>query len=136
MFEILEHTADIGFRARGSTLAELFAKAALAMCSISMELDDVRPRLEYPLAASGEDYESLLVNWLSEILYWTDGRQLALCEFRVQHIETGVVSGVARGEPRDPERHPARVIVKAVTYHQLKVVEDAYGWMAEVYLDI
>ena len=136
MFEILEHTADIGFRARGSTVAGLFESSALAMCSISAELVNVRPRLEYPLAALGEDYESLLVNWLSEILYWTDGRQLALREFRVSHIEPTAVRGVARGEPRDPQRHPARVIVKAVTYHQLKVLEEADGWMAEVYLDI
>lgn len=136
MFEILEHTADIGFRAWGSTLARLFENAALAMCSISTELHDAKPRLEYPLAASGEDYESLLVNWLSEILYWTDGRQIAFREFHVAHIEPGAVSGVARGEPRSPERHPARVIVKAVTYHQLKVFQDADGWTAEVYLDI
>ncbi len=136
MFEILEHTADIGFRARGSSVGELFESSALAMCSISTELDNVRPRLDYPLAASGEDYESLLVNWLSEILYWVDGRQLALSEFHVSHIEPGAVRGIARGEPRDPRRHLARVIVKAVTYHQLKVLEDADGWVAEVYLDI
>ncbi len=136
MFEILEHTADIGFRARGSTPAELFENAAFAMCSISTELQNVEPKSEYPLAASGQDYESLLVNWLSEILYWTDGRQLAFCEFHVGQIDPEMVTGIARGEPRSPERHPARVIVKAVTYHQLKVIQGPEGWVAEVYLDI
>ncbi len=136
MFEILEHTADIGFRAWGKTAAELFENAALAMCSIAAEMENIQPRLEYPLAAAGEDYESLLVNWLSEILYWTDGHQLALREFHVHHIEPHGVTGIAVGEPRDPARHPAKVIVKAVTYHQLKVVEESSGWNAEVYLDI
>jgi len=136
MFEILEHTADIGFRARGKTAAELFQNAALAMLTIAGDLSRVVPRQEYPLAAAGEDYESLLVNWLSEILYWTDGRRIAFGEFRISQIDPTRVSGVARGEPREPDRHPARVIVKAVTYHQLKVVRTEEGWEAEVYLDI
>jgi SHS2 domain-containing protein len=136
MFEILEHPADIGFRVRGKTAAELFQNAALAMVSIAVDLGQVSPRQEYPLAAAGEDYESLLVNWLSEILYWTDGRQTVWGEFQVNQIEPTRVSGIGRGEPRDPERHPAKVIVKAVTYHQLRVIESPDGWQAEVYLDI
>jgi SHS2 domain-containing protein len=106
------------------------------MCSIACDLNRVAPRCEYPLAASGEDYESLLVNWLSEILYWTDGRRIALCEFHVHQIAPDRVSGVARGEPYDPSRHAARAIVKAVTYHQLKVAEEPGGWVAEVFLDV
>jgi SHS2 domain-containing protein len=136
MFEILEHPADIGFRTWGKTAAELFQNAAVAMVSIAIDLSQVSPRREYPLAAAGEDYESLLVNWLSEILYWTDGHQTVLGEFQVNQIEPTRVSGIGRGEPRDPERHPAKVIVKAVTYHQLKVIESPDGWQAEVYLDI
>jgi SHS2 domain-containing protein len=136
MFEILEHPADIGFRTWGKTAAELFQNAAAAMVSVAIDLSQVSPRQEYPLAAAGEDYESLLVNWLSEILYWTDGRQIALGEFQVNQIDATRVSGIGRGEPRDPERHPAKVIVKAVTYHQLRVIESPDGWQAEVYLDI
>ena len=44
MFEILEHTADIGFRARGRSLAELFETSALALVSIALETGDVSPR--------------------------------------------------------------------------------------------
>ncbi|HYM10458.1 MAG TPA: archease [Bryobacterales bacterium] len=136
MFEILEHTADIGFRARGRTAAELFETAAQAMASIALELDAVAERAEYPLHAQGADCEALLVNWLSEVLYWMDGKQLALRRFRVDAITATEVSGAAMGEPRDPARHRARLIVKGVTYHQLKVVETPEGWCAEVYLDI
>ncbi len=136
MFEILEHTADIGFRARGRTLAELFETAAAAMQSIALETERVEPRREYPLAATGGDYESLLVNWLSEVLYWIDGEQAAFHHFRVDEITPERVSGAGLGEPRDPRRHPARLIVKAVTYHQLRVAQTPEGWEAEVYLDI
>ncbi|MBI3694869.1 MAG: archease [Acidobacteria bacterium] len=136
MFEILEHTADIGFRARGRTAAELFEAAAGAIVAIALEPENISPRAEYPLAASGADYESLLVNWLSEVLYWMDGERLAFHHFRVDEIAPNRVSGAGAGEPRDAERHHARVIVKGVTYHQLRVVQTPGDWCAEVYLDI
>jgi len=133
VFEVLEHPADIGFRAFGSTPAELFRNAALALLSISAELEDIRPLQEYPLAASGADYESLLVNWLNEVLYFTDGKRLGLCEFRIEEMDATHVAATGLGEPN---RFRARLIVKAATYHQLKVAQTASGWVAEVYLDI
>ncbi len=136
MFEILEHTADIGFRARGRTLAELFETSALALVSIAIETDDVSPRAEYPLAASGHDRESLLVNWLSEVLYAIDGARFALRRCRVAEISETRVSGTGAGEPRDPARHRAKLVVKGVTYHQLRIVESPDGWSADVFLDI
>jgi protein archease len=136
VFEILEHPADIGFRAFGRTLPELFANAAVAMLSIACEMEDVTPRQEYRLAAAGGDYESLLVSWLSEVLYWFDGKRIAFREFRVTQLAPDTISAVARGEPRDASRHRAKLIVKAVTWHQLKIARTGDGWMAEVYLDI
>jgi SHS2 domain-containing protein len=136
MFEVLEHTADIGFRARGSTLAELFESAAEALAALALEAGDVTPREAYALAADGEDRESLLVNWLSEVLYLLDGRRVALRRFEVQEVAPGQVRGAAFGEPLDPGRHRARLVIKGVTYHQLKIAHEEQGWVAEVFLDI
>jgi len=134
VFEILEHPADIGFRAYGRTLPELFETAAIAMLSIACELEDIEPKNEYTLEAEGADYESLLVNWLSEVLFFFDGRRIALRKFQVLELEPDHLRAVARGEPR--ARHRAKLIVKAVTWHQLKVARYHDGWLAEVYLDI
>ena len=136
MFEILEHTADIGIRAGGATLAELFESAALAVESIAMELDQVEPRIAYPIAAAGEDHESLLINWLNEVVYYVDGRRIAMARFHVDTITPTAVSGQGWGEPRNPQRHPPRIVVKAATYHQLRVYQQDGRWMADVYLDI
>jgi SHS2 domain-containing protein len=136
LFELLEHPADIGFRAFGGSPAELFANAAMAMLSIAAEPGRAQPRERYLLTAEGSDYESLLVNWLNEVLYWHDGKRIAFHEFRVKAIDPASIAADAFGEPRDPRRHPARLVVKAVTYHQLKVEETPRGWVAEVYLDI
>jgi SHS2 domain-containing protein len=136
VFEILEHTADIGFRAWGQTRQEMFANAALALESVAVELENVEPRQPYPIAAAGEDDESLLVNWLSEVLYYLDGRRVAMGRFQIDELAPYQVRGQAWGEPRDPERHPPKLVVKGVTYHQLKITQDAGGWCVEVYLDI
>jgi SHS2 domain-containing protein len=136
VFEILEHTADIGFLARGRTLEELFGSAAEALASIALEPDGIGPRETYAIEAAGEDLEALLVNWLSEALWLIDGRRLALGGFRVGEMTRSQVRGEALGEPFDPARHRAKLVVKGVTWHQLEVARDAEGWHARVFLDI
>lgn len=135
-FEILEHTADIGFRAWGATREELFANAAVALESVAIDLGAVQEKFPYPIAAAGEDDESLLVNWLSEVLYYLDGRRVAMRRFQVEHLDAHRIRGKAFGEPRDPLRHPAKLIVKGVTYHQLRIEKEGARWYAQVYLDI
>lgn len=135
-FEILEHPADIGFRARGATLPELFANCAHALVDIILDPSAIRPVQEYTLSADAADLESLLVNWLNEVLYYVDGRRLALGCFEITSLEETRIDCIARGEPRDPDRHPPKLVVKAVTYHQLTVKRDASGWVADVYVDI
>ena len=135
-FEVLEHPADIGFRAFGGTLPELFAHSALAMLSIAADPAEALPREEYPLAVESGDRESLLVDWLNEVLYWFDGKRIAFRDFRVTQFRENAIQAVGLGEPRDPLRHRARLIVKAVTYHQLKIERRGGMWVAEVYLDI
>src|SRR5439155_18258049 len=69
-FEILPHTADVGFRASGASLADLFETAARAMFSIEYDLASVAPEEERAVEAQADDVESLLEAWLSELL-WT-----------------------------------------------------------------
>src|SRR5574340_1061330 len=128
MFEVLEHTADVGFRAFGSTLEDLFANAALAMLSIAGEPSDAEPREQYELEAEGGDLESLLVNWLSEVLWWYDGRRIAFQGFRITHLNPAGMRATGFGEPLDPARHRTRIIVKAVTYHRLQIAPSGGGW--------
>jgi SHS2 domain-containing protein len=135
-FDILEHPADIGFRAFGGSMAELYANSAMAMLSIAGDPSAAEPRAEYAIEVESGDREGLLVDWLNEVLYWYDGKLIAFREFRVDAISDERIAAVGVGEPRDPERHRAHLIVKAVTYHQLRVFERGGQWIAEVYLDI
>ncbi len=135
MHEILEHTADIGFRAFGDSLPELFANSAVALLSIAGDPEAAEPRHPYSLSVSSGDLEALMVDWLNEVLYWYDGKRIMFREFRVTLDEGPSLRATGFGEPRGP-RHQARRIVKAVTYHQLRVEQRGGRWVAEVYVDI
>jgi protein archease len=135
-FELLEHPADIGFRARGATVDELFANCARALVFIILDSSQIRPAQSVLLSADGSDYESLLVNWLNEVLYYVDGKRIALDTFEISQLNDTRIECIATGEARDLQKHPPRLVVKAVTYHQLKVQHTESRWIAEVYVDV
>ena len=135
-YEVLEHPADIGFRAFGNDLPELFANAAVALLSIAGDPEAAEPRQEYRIAVSSGDRDALMVDWLSEVLYWFDGKRIAFRDFHITNLTDYTLEAVGRGEPREAERHRARLIVKAVTWHQLRIEQRDRLWVAEVYLDI
>lgn len=135
-WEILEHTADTGFRVRAGSLPALLELAAEALCGVALDCSNAASKEARTVRAEGADPESLLVNWLNEVLWVIDGARLAPAKIRVFEASAHEVSGVVEGEPRDDARHPPLIVVKAATYHQLKVLQSSDGWVAEVYLDI
>ena len=69
-------------------------------------------------------------------MYYLDGRRVVMNRLEVHELSATSVRGQGWGEERDPVRHPPKLVIKGVTYHQLKIAKDAKGWLAEVYLDI
>jgi SHS2 domain-containing protein len=135
-FEILEHPADVGFRAHGATLEELFANAALALLSIAGDLEAIEERERREIEATGSDTESLLYAWLADIVAVADADRLVLRRVEVTSLEEGRVTGIAYGELYDHDRHRAGTAIKAVTYHKFFVQQSPTGWVAEVFLDV
>ncbi len=143
-FEIIEHPADVGFRAYGATLKELFENAALAMLSLGCALDHIEEREQREVAANGSDIEALLYAWLADILAVADAEQLVFRRVEIKRLHLGKangegegeVHGTARGEKFDKARHAANTYIKAVTYHQLRVEQTSDGWHAQVFLDV
>lgn len=134
-FEVIEHTADIGIRAFGSTLQEAFENAALGMFSLMAELSTVEERESLRVEVEGEDRESLLVEWLNELIYVLETKNLLLKRFKVEKLEETRLEAVAFGEPLDVQRHKLGEQIKATTYHMLKVTHNQY-WEAQVIFDV
>lgn len=135
-FETMEHTADIGIRAFGSTEAEVFQNAATGMFSLIAELDDVLETRDFAIEVDAEDRETLLVAWLNELLYLYDSNDMLMRRFELSELEETSLKGRAFGEPIDMGRHRLKTDIKAATYHMLKLKEDADGWRAEVIFDV
>jgi SHS2 domain-containing protein len=135
-FEVLEHTADIGFRAEAATLESLFETCARALLDIAADTSDAAARAHFDFEVAGEDLGSVLVNFLSEILYLFDAGRCVPSTVEVERVTPTSVRARLSGEPRNPSRHPWRLIVKAVTYHDLEVRERAGRWHARVFLDV
>ncbi len=135
-FEILEHTADVGLRAHGRTLPEVYQNAALGMLSLMVDPDSVRPEQEEEIEVQGTDAVDLLVSWLHEILYRFDGRKQVFSSVRVNEATESRLRAALCGESMNLARHRLRAEIKAVTYHGARVDKEANGWVAEVLFDI
>ena len=135
-FELLEHPADIGFRAYGRTREELFENAALALFSLTCETSTVEERESREIETTGSDNEALLYAWLAELLAVAEAERLVFRRADVTALEAQRVHGTAYGEPFDRARHEMGTHIKAVTFHQLFVEQTAEGWRAQVFVDL
>ena len=138
MYEIIEHTADVGIRVKDSSLEGLFVETAAAMFDMMFEQKrGLIPSIEVPISVEAPSVDQLMVRWLSELLYTFESRRLVLTHFWIDEIDGGHLHGMAKGLKFDSTRCAQRLAIKAVTYHKLKIEEDDVGtWHAEVIFDI
>jgi SHS2 domain-containing protein len=121
MYEIFEHTADLGLRIRAANFAHLCEEAARGLAAIiAGDPDQIRPACAETFEVSGTDPAMLLFDWLNELLYAFESRRMLFSRFEVDVTPAGLRC-VARGEKYDPERHSLAHEVKAITYHALEV---------------
>jgi len=136
-YELIDHTADIGIRVKGSSPEELFVHAAEAMFDIlARPKRTLIPSISYPVTAEADSIDELLVRWLQELHMAFDMRKLVLTHIWIDEISPTRVSGGGKGLKFDGMRHTMGTQIKAVTYHGLKVEEQDGEWLAEVIFDI
>jgi SHS2 domain-containing protein len=136
MYELFEHTSDLGLRVKAPALDALFREAAAGL--FSMIVEEWRPggvtrKFEFNLRADSND--TLLFDWLSELLYTFHTEHALLSEFEVK-VEGGTLEARVIGTPLDHAVHHLLHEVKAITYHGLRVEQAHGGWLAEVIVDI
>jgi len=120
-FKPLNHPSDVGIVAFGKTPKEIFENAAFGMFSMMAELLAVEKKITLPVNVTGEDLESLLVNWLNELIYDEDAKRLLFSEFEITKISGTQLEANVRGEKIDLSRHVFYRPIKAATYNQLQV---------------
>jgi SHS2 domain-containing protein len=132
-------TSDLCFVARADTLEGVFAAAAEALVSATVEdLGSVRELEDRPLRLEEPDLELLMLCFLNELIYLRDAHELLLRpkELRIRREGRPRLEARLVGEKFLPERHRVEAEVKAATAHGLRVAEAGGGWEARVTLDI
>jgi SHS2 domain-containing protein len=123
-YKILEHIADLKIKVWGKDLPELFKNAVAAMYQAMAGKSEIRSTksetnsksqiLNFKLAA--QDYESLLVNFLNELLYLSDVENGA---YQVLDLEIRNLS--LKAKLCSYPLPPLEVEIKGATYHNLKI---------------
>lgn len=140
MYKILSHTADIALEVQASTLPELFVEAARGFHDLLLEDAEVRPGRRRQIELRSDAPEDLLVLWLSELNYFVTVHAWLWRE--VENFSLAAEEGIWRltatvsGESLDEARHYLYFDIKAVTYHQLAIVETPEGVQTRIVFDI
>lgn len=136
MYELFDHTADLGIRVHAASLAELLCDAACGLFEvIAGDLAQVRPTRQERLRVDGTDPTWLLFDLVSELHAAFELRRFLGRSCEVVIDAAGLDASV-QGEPYDPRRHLLAHEIKAVTQHGLWVRQAPEGWEAEFIVDI
>ncbi len=127
-FEFLDHPADVLVHAWGSTFPRAAEGCVNALIQTMVDPKNIREIEEYHyeyMEEADSTLESILVGFLSEILYRFDTESNLIKTLKLKLIEQDgkpyALIGSAWGEKFDSRRHHARTEVKAITYSYLRI---------------
>lgn len=133
-YEILEHTADVGFRATGETLAAAFESATRAFAEIVSYENPSEPTDEVRVEAEADDPEALLFDYLDRLIYTQDVEGVVVVDADVEADEDALrVDALLHVAPIGDG---AYLDIKAPTYNEMLAEEDEEGWTLKAVLDI
>jgi SHS2 domain-containing protein len=135
-FEELPHTADWSLRIWAPDLTQLFAESARGMNALAGIRLAEKPRVRRLFSVSSPDVESLLVSFLSELVYFSEQDRLAFDQIHLSlDLEDSPpchLSATLRGAPI----LSLDKAIKAVTYHNLKIQQTTRGYEIEIVFDV
>lgn len=132
-FEEIDHTADLALRCGGQDLDALFRSAALGMYRLmGIDAAGAPSGATHRVGLEAPDLESLLVDWLSELAFLAEVRKRVFPFIRFEILNAtrleALLSGGASGQ--------LTTTIKAVTYHDLRIIETPEGYETTVVFDV
>ncbi|MBN2502038.1 MAG: archease [Anaerolineales bacterium] len=130
-YEELEHTADWALKVWAPDLEALFGQAAIGMNDLAeMELSESE-RIEKAFTLEALDAEGLLVEFLSELLYYSEMERLGFDHFELEIGAQQLTAKVA-GSPIAALKKE----IKAVTFYDLEIEQSAAGLEVVIVFDV
>jgi SHS2 domain-containing protein len=138
-YTYIDHTADVLFEAVGNTLGEVFEQCGLALENTQVHLEKVQAKEKQVLKVEAKDEESLLFDFLDDLVFEKDANLMIFSKFECNIEEKDGrfhLKCMAFGEKLNVERHEPKVDVKAITMHMFEIKKTEEGWKATVLVDI
>ena|SRR3989344_1022746 len=133
-YKFLEHTADIKFQAFGKSLNRAFENSAIAMFR-AMTNERIRAKNKKIIKIDGRDKESLLYNFLEELIFLLDTENFFLSKIKVSiDAENQKLTADLFGD--DVKKYQPHIDIKAVTYSEMFVKQERGKWVCQVVLDV
>jgi SHS2 domain-containing protein len=131
-FEEIDHTADRAFRVSARSRESLFAEAAEALYRVGgLETEPVSNHFR-EILLQADDLESLLIQWLNELVFLLDRERVAMREIRIVRLtDTELLASSHPADVRSVGKY-----IKAATYSGLRITEQGGVWHATVVLDV
>ena len=135
-YRLIDHTADFGIHVAGKDPETLFANAAYALFDLITDIRILEGNNRKELTVTGADWPDLMINWLREILFLWNGKEILVKKADIISIFENKLSAAVFYDAYDPDRHAIKLEIKAVTYHQVQVTSGPSGWEGRVIFDI
>ena len=133
-FEILEHKADLKIKVFGKTKEELFENAMVGMLKAAKyESTKQLTTKQLTIKIKSMDLPSLLVDFLSEILYLVETKKMVFEKVEFKKFKENEIEAILIGKPL----RRMGVHIKGVTYHDLDIHQEKdKTWQATILFDI
>ena len=134
--EEIEHTADWAIRVRAHDVRELFVRAAAGMFGLLADASRVRLTETFDVTLSAIDVETLLVDWLNELLFMGEEQGLVFFEFDIDQFDVEHAPATLHASARGGRPDELFKVIKAATFGGLSIKQDADGVVAEIVFDV
>lgn len=135
-FEAFDVSGDAGLRVWGESLEDALESAASGLYALITDPSNVREVKTVEVSINKDTLEGLVVSWLNELIYFFDAHGFLGKRAVVKRLTKDALEADVHGEDFDPERHGGGLLIKAATYHGLRVLREEGFWRFEVILDI
>ena len=135
-FKILDISGDVGLTAYGNTKEEAFINAATGMYSLITDPGPVLESKVIHISVENQSPDGLLVSWLNELVFHFDAYGFIGKKIGVEHFSDSKITARISGEEFNPDRHEGNLLIKAATYHKLRIEKIDNLWEIDVIFDI
>ena len=131
-YEEIDHTADVALRIWGPDFEALLCQAALGTARLMCDSMPHGPMVRKHFTLKAFDRESLLVEWLGELVYSAEVNREVFYEFNFEFVSDCRLIAFAYGKRVDS----LQTAIKAVTYHKLQIIRTDRGLETTVVFDV